>query len=571
MPAVAAAQPEFARTFLKPADTFDDWVAVEPYYRELTERPVADLADFEKWLMDWSELDSAFEEEGTSRHVAMTCATDDAEREKRFLHFLENVRPHREPWHDLLRRRYIELVTKLAPPAKRYEVLTRSVRGGIEIFREENIPLQIEDDKLKQHYQKITGAMTVTYRGQEMTLQQIGRYLEEPERGVREESWRLANDRFQKDAPDLDKIYHQMIGLRHHMAQNADCRDFREYAFKAMERFDYRPEDCIAFHDAIERVCVPAVAELAEQRKRKLGVATLRPWDTAVDPDGRPPLRPFERDEQLVDGCARIFQKVNRELGGVFDIMRQRDMLDLGSRKGKAPGGYQACFDERRMPFIFMNAVGTEGDVRTLLHEGGHAFHTWACRNDPLLAYRHYPIEFAEVASMGMECLSLPHLEEFYGPESNRARRRFFAEIVNFFPYMARVDAFQHYVYTNVEHDMERRKDEWQKFTRRFAPHLDVSGLEEVDRHSWQRKLHFFEAPFYYVEYGIAQLGALQVWVNSKRDYEQAVAFYRNGLALGGSRPLPELFEAAGCKFDFSEQTLRPLIDELMDEIARLG
>lgn len=567
----AVAAPEFSRSFVKPTATFDDWTAIEPYYKSLTDRPVTSVAEFERWLMDWSELDSAFEEEGTARHVAMTCATDDAEREKRFLHFLENVRPHREPWHDLLRRRYVELVDRLQPPAKRYEVLTRSVRGGIEIFREENIPLQIEDDKLKQQYQKIVGAMVVKFRDEELTLQQLGRYLEEPDRAVREETWRLSNDRFLTDAAELDKIYHQMVGLRHHIAQNADCRDYREYAFKAMERFDYRPEDCLAFHEAIERVCVPAVAELMAERQRKLGIETIRPWDTAVDPDGRAPLRPFKTDAELIDGCSRIFHKVSGDLGGVFETMRRAEVLDLGSRKGKAPGGYQACFDERRMPFIFMNAVGTEGDVRTLLHEGGHAFHTWACRNDPLLAYRHYPIEFAEVASMGMECLSLPHLEQFYGPESNRARKRFFSEIVQFFPYMARIDGFQHYVYTNVEHDSERRKDEWQKLTKRFSPFIDLRGLDAFDRHSWHRKLHCFEVPFYYVEYGIAQLGALQVWVNSKRDYEQAVAFYRNGLALGGSRPLPELFEAAGCKFDFSEKTLRPLIEAVMEEIGRLG
>lgn len=570
MPSTAShAAAEFPRRYVKPEVVFDEWAVAEPYYRELSERPIASLAEFERWMSDWSELDSAFEEEGTSRQVAMTCQTDDAERERRFLHFLENVRPHREPWHDALRRRFVELATKFPLPKKRYEVLERSVRNAIEIFREENIPLQVEDDKLKQQYQKITGAMTVSHGGKELTLQQAARFLEEPDRTVREEVWRKLTGRQLQDAAALDDVYHRMIALRQQIAENAGCADYRAYAFKAMERFDYTPEHCHAFHEAIAAVCVPAASELASRRKRKLGVTTLRPWDAAVDPEGRPPLRPFQTDAELMDGCSRIFRQIDPELGAIFETMRQRDMLDLGSRKGKAPGGYQAQFDERRMPFIFMNAVGTERDVCTLLHEGGHAFHSFACRNDPLLAYRHYPIEFAEVASMGMEALAVRHLDVFYGPDTARARKRFFTEIVNFFPFMARVDAWQHYVYTHLDADMETRKREWMRLTDRFSPSYDLSGLDDAKRHSWQTKLHFFEAPFYYVEYGIAQLGALQVWMNSRRDMEQAVAFYRRGLSLGGSRPLPELFEAAGCKFDFSERTLGPLIEAVMEEIGQ--
>lgn len=584
---------EFPRTFLPASLDFGDWAVIEPFYRELAERPVATFEAFERWLMDWSEVDSAFDEEGTARNIAMTCATDDAERERRFLQFVESVRPHREPWHDKLRKRLAELAAKLNPPQKRYEVLLRSVRNAIEIYRDANISLQTEDAKLAQRYQKVTGAMTVHFRGRELTIQQTARFLEEPERSTREAAWRGVSERYLKDSAELDAVYAQMVAVRHKSALNADCRDFREYAFKAMERFDYTPRDCTAFHDAIEKVVVPAAARLAEIRKRKLGIETIRPWDTAVDPDGRDPLRPFDQVDRLVSGCGNIFDRVNPELGRVFQTLRERDSLDLDSRKGKAPGGYQANYSERRLPFIFMNAVGTEGDVRTLLHEGGHAFHTWACRNDPLLFYRNYPTEFAEVASLGMECLSLPYLDEFYGEQTGRARRRFFAEIVNFFPYMATVDGLQHYVYTQVgeldesgdtpriknwQTRIEDWKNEWQRLTRRFLPFIDKRELESDDRHSWHRKLHFFEAPFYYVEYGIAQLGALQVWKNAgcpgsrtvERDtFDHAVALYRNGLALGGARPLPELFEAAGLKFDFTEATLRPLVDAVMEEIER--
>lgn len=561
---------EFPRRYVAAEADFGKWETAEQYYRELLERPIGTRGDLEQWLCDISELESCFDEEGTDRYVRMTCQVDDATREQRYLDFVENVKPKREPWRHKLEQKLVAAAQKLELPVKRYEVLLRSARNSVAIFRDENIPLFTENELLSQQYQKICAAMTVTYNNQEMTLQQVGRFLEEPDRQVRERVWRLAADRFLQDGDALDKLYDDMVKLRDRVARNAGCRNYQEYAFKAMERFDYTPEHCFSFHEAIENVVVPAVGSLLEERRRKLGLTALRPWDLSVDPENRPPLRPFSSDQQLSDGCSRIFNRVHPELGQVYDLMAQRGMLDLGSRKGKAPGGYQSTYDERRMPFIFMNAVGTEGDVRTLLHEGGHAFHTWACRNDPFIAYRHYPTEFAEVASMGMECLALPHLETFYAGDTPRAKKRFFEEIVMFFPWMARVDAFQHHVYTNVGLSIEQRKDHWQTLTRRFSPFVDWSGLEQYDRRSWHRKLHFFEVPFYYVEYGIAQLGALQVWMNSKRDYSQAVALYRNGLTLGGSRPLPELFEAAGCKFDFSERTIRPLIEAVMEEIARL-
>jgi oligoendopeptidase F len=576
--------PEYPRRYLAPGDSFGEWSVAEPYYRELNERDVTTRDGLETWLMDWSELESALSEERTVRYVQMTCQTDDEQRKARYLHFIEQVAPQCEPWSDKLRRKLNDLAQRFDLPQKRYEVLLRSVRNSIALFREENIPLQVEDAKLAQQYGEVTGAMTIRYREEEMTLQRAARFLEEPDRKLREEVWGLIDARYLQDAARIDELYLQMVATRTKIARNAGFRDYREFAFREKERFDYSPEHCLAFHDAIERVVVPAAGRLAAERKKKLGSETLRPWDMDVDPDGRAPLRPFDSADRLADGCSRIFHQVNDELGGIFDTMRLRQMLDLANRKGKQPGGYQETFNERRLPFIFMNAVGTERDVETLLHEGGHAFHTWSCRGEPLIAYRNYPIEFAEVASMGMECLSLPHLGEFYGEDANRSRKRFFEGIINFLPYMATVDALQHYVYAHTDVDppaqrLELWKDEWARLTRRFVPHIDRSGLDATARHSWHRKLHLFQVPFYYVEYGIAQLGALQVWMNAgcpgvrpvDRDrYDSAVALYRNGLTLGGSRPLPELFEAAGCRLDFSERTLRPLIEAVMEEIGRL-
>lgn len=560
---------EFPRQFIAADLTIEAWADLEPYFQQLVERPIATRADFDQWLSDVAELIAAIDEEGSRRYTAMTCNTSDDSIKQAFLEHIEKIEPQCEPWHHKLQEKIATAANQLDLPAKRYEVLIRSAKNAIELFRDENTPLFTEDKKLQTQYQEVTGSMTVTFRGDELTMQQVARYLEDTDRATREEAWRLYVDRYQQDADKLNQLYAEMVTLRDKIAKNSGLSDYRAYAFRMKERFDYTPEDCLEFHNAIERVCVPAVQEMAAERKAKLGLEQLRPWDLEVDPDGRQPLKPFEEVDELIEGCSKIFHQVSDELGGQFEQMRSGNLLDLGSRRGKAPGGYQASFAEQRMPFIFMNAVGTEGDVRTLLHEGGHAFHTFATRNEPILSYRHAPMEFCEVASMAMECLGLPYLDTFFGEDTGRATKKFFAKIVGFFPWMARVDAFQHHVYTHVNEDIETRNDFWQSLTNRFAPHLDYTGLDAISRVSWHQKLHFFEVPFYYVEYGIAQLGALQVWLNSKQDFKQAVAFYRDALTLGGSRPLPELFEAANIKFDFSENTLRPLIDAAMEEISK--
>ena len=566
----ASPAPEFPRQYVAVDADLGTWEAAEPYFKELDARAIASLAEFEQWLLDWSELVSCTDEEGTLRQVLWTCQTDDEQRFARYMDYVQNVAPKSKPWHDKLNRKFAAHAKELDLPAKRYAVLERSIRNTIELYREENIPLSVKNEELSSEYQQLMAAMTCTYDGREQTFQQMERYLEEPERRVREEAWRQISGRHMQDVGAIDQVFEQMVAVRHEMARNAGFDEFRGFMFRAMERFDYTPEDCLAFHDAIEQVVLPAVRVQCQRRREKLGLETLRPWDMAVDPDQRPPLRPFQNAEELVKGCSRVFHQVEPDLGQIFDTLSERKTLDLETRKGKAPGGYQATFPERRLPFIFMNAAGTETDVRTLLHEGGHAFHTWASRNEPLVAYRGAPIEFCEVASMGMECLALPYTKEFFGEDSGRATRRFFEKIILFFPFMAAIDAFQHHVYTHIDQGIEGWKNYWVSLAKRFSPEVDLGGLEAQTRAGWQRKLHIFEVPFYYVEYGIAQLGALQVWMNARKDRAQAIAQYRYGLALGGSRPLPELFEAAGCKFDFSEKTLRPLIDAVMEEIDRL-
>ncbi len=561
----------YPRRFVPANADMGDWSQIEPLFDALDARAIESVEQFEQWILDSSELAACLSEEYNKRYVAMTCQTDDPLREKAYLHFVEEIQPRCKPRWDRLNKRYVASPVRREMSRPRYEVYDRSTVTAVELFREENIPLQTEDAKLDQQYQKICGAMTVEYEGREHTLQQMARYQQEPDRRVRQETWELSARRRLADRQAIDDIFDRMIGLRERIARNAGLANFRDYQFKAYERFDYTPEDCFAFHDSIERVVMPAYREIQEERRRLLGVEPLRPWDLSVDPKGRPPLRPFEKVSELSDKCRKIFGRIDPVLGGQFDAMVKAGWLDLESRKGKAPGGYQATYDESRHPFIFMNAVGLHRDVETLLHEGGHAFHCLACRDEPLLAYRHTSMEMAEVASMGMELLASDHLAEFYqGDDLVRARREQLEGVIGTFPWIAIIDAFQHWLYLHPSHSREQRTASWLELLRRFGGIEDWTGYEAMHESLWQRQLHLFGVPFYYIEYGIAQIGALQLWRNAREDKAKALRQYREALAIGGARPLPELWAAGGLNFDFSESTLRPLVEMVMDDLRKL-
>jgi oligoendopeptidase F len=370
----------------------------------------------------------------------------------------------------------------------------------------------------------------------------------------------------------FETIFDQLVKVRHQIARNAGFKNYLEYAFRSRGRFDYTPADCERFHDAIEQEIMPVLRDLQSERRRQLRLDKLRPWDLAVDPLNRAPLRPFEQVDAMVSNTQTIFNRLDQSLAGGFRQMQDLRLLDLANRKGKAPGGYQSTLSESRLPFIFMNAVGVQRDVETILHEAGHAFHALATREEDLYPYRSAPIEFCEVASMSMELLGNEHIEAFYqAPEARRARRDHLEGIMKIFPWIATVDAFQHWVYSHPEHTREERRAAWEQLMKRFGGDADWSGHEEARGYLWHRQPHIFTSPFYYVEYGIAQLGALQVWANSKRNHAQALNDYKRALALGGSRPLPELFAAAGCRFEFSRGTMQPLVALVRGELAKLN
>lgn len=550
------------------------WTDIEPLFErlKLALGECQNAADLERWIGEEGELSAALDEESSRRYIAMTCHTDDADAEKAYLDFVENVEPKLKPRQFELNQLFIAHPARSDLPKERYEVFDRDTALSVELFREENVPLETEESKLGQKYQKLSGSLTVDFRGEEKTLVQMGVFLEEPDRVLREEAWRSVSERRLKETDNFDDLFEEMLVLREKIAANAGFANYRDYMFRRLGRFDYEPKDCETFHEAVEKVIVPAVKRLQARRKAQLKLDDLRPWDTAVDPLSRAALRPFEQVDEMVERTQKIFDRVDDELAAGFKQMRDLKLLDLDNRKGKAPGGYQSTLSESRLPFIFMNSVGVQRDVETMLHEAGHAFHALATQDEDVYAYRHAPMEFCEVASMSMELLGNEFLEEFYSSEeADRARTTHLEGILTIFAWIATVDAFQHWIYTHPGHSREDRRQAWLEVMDRFGGDVDWTGLEEARTNLWHRQLHIFLCPFYYIEYGIAQLGALQVWANSRKDGPKALADYKASMAMGGSRPLPELFERAGARFQFDAEIFQPLIEMIDDELGRLN
>ncbi len=553
------------------------WPQIEPYYQDLVDRPLT-AANVDAWLKDWSRIAELVFEAFQRLYVAITVDTTDTHSEQLYNAFIDQVYPQSQAAEQKLKEKLI--ASGLEPHG--FAVPLRTLRAQAAIFREANLPLLANEVKLAAEYDKIIGAQTVQWEGQELTVMQVTPLYQDPDRARRERAWRLAAGRQLADREAINDVWQRSLRLRRQIAANAQAPgsagpDYRAYRWVQLMRFDYTPQDCRRFHQAIEQVVVPAVERIYARKRQRLGLATLRPWDTEVETTGRPALRPYRDLEHLQQGVEAIFQRVDPQLAGYFATMRRENLLDLDNRKGKAPGGYCTGFPAAQRPFIFMNAVNLHDDVQTLLHEGGHAFHVFETNHLPYFQQKDVCLEFSEVASMSMELLAAPYLTldqgGFYTPDqAAQARVEHLDGIIRFWPYMAVVDAFQHWVYENPQaaEDPANCDAAWSEQWDRFMPGVDWSGLEAEKATGWQRKLHIHEVPFYYIEYGLAQLGALQVWRNALADQPGAVAAYRRALSLGSTVPLPELFAAAGARLAFDAGTLQELVSLIEKTIDQL-
>ncbi|HAO45331.1 MAG TPA: M3 family oligoendopeptidase [Ferruginibacter sp.] len=552
------------RRFLPVDFRITDWQHLEPYFKELLERKVETRNDLEKWLKDQSELEALVNEDACWRQIRMTCDTENKSLEEAFNFFFMEIQPKIQPYSDALNKKLVNHPLTNELDEAKYFTYLRNIRKSIELFREANIPLQAELSVMQQQYGVISGKMTVTIKEQEYTLQQAAQFLESADRAVREEVYRKIQERRLQDKEALNRLYDQLIEKRNQEAVNAGFHNYRDYRFKELGRFDYTKEDCYQFHEAVKLHVLPLVNIIYRNKKKKLGLDTLRPWDIDAEPAGVNPLRPFSTGEELIERSVECFTKLRPFFGDCLKKMNELKHLDLESRKGKAPGGYNCPLAESGAPFIFMNAAGQMQDVTTMLHEGGHAVHSFLAHPLELNGFKEYPMEIAEVASMSMELMSMDEWETFFSNKEDlrRAKEHQLERVITIFPWIAIIDKFQHWVYENPSHTHEQRTDKWNEVLKEFQDDvIDYSGLETYRSNLWQKQLHLFEVPFYYIEYGIAQLGAIGMWMQFRENRQQAMDNYCKALALGGTRTLPQLFEAAGLKFDFSPQRIKVLME----------
>ena len=545
------------------------WEVIEPYFNQLLSREIGSKAELETWLKHRSELEAFVSEDLAWRYVRMTCDTNNKALEEAYLFFVSEIEPKISPISDALNKKLIACPFLAELDQEKYFIYLRGLKKEIEIYREENVPLMAKIAAESQKYGTILGGMSVEMEGKELTLQQASNYLKNPDRNLREEAFRKISEKRAAHTEELDALFDELITLRHQVAINAGFDNFRDYMFAAMGRFDYTPQDCYNFHEAIQLQVLPLVKAINEKRKASLGYE-LRPWDMEVDVDNKPALEPFTSGADLLEKTIKCFAKVDDYFAYCIKTMDDMNRLDLESRKGKSPGGYNYPMAETSVPFIFMNAASSTRDVETMVHEGGHAVHSFLSKDLELSAFKNCPSEVAELASMSMELISYEGQDEFYPNKEdfNRAKEEHLEGIIKILPWIATIDKFQHWIYSNPTHTREERKAYWVQLSKEFGTGMvNWEGLEQYQAYTWQKQLHLFEVPFYYIEYGMAQLGALSVWRNYLSNKPAAVEAYKKALSLGYTKTIGEIYETAGIKFDFSEAYIKSLMEFVNTEL----
>ncbi len=562
------------RIFLPQDFKVSDWEGLKPFFEELLNTNITSETELKKWFHQMSELEAVVSEDMAWRYIKMTCDTSDQTLSDAYEYFVREIQPHIAPYSDKLNKKALASPYISSLKEERgFGIMIREMEKDVKIFREENIPLETEISSLSQKFGSISGAMMVDYQGQELTLQQAAVKLQSTDRELRKEIYHKIADRRLTDKDKLDNLFNQLIKLRTEVAQNAGFKNFRDYMFAAMGRFDYEPKDCFDFQQSVKTEVVPLLDDIAQIRKDTLHIEALRPWDKAVDISGKEALTPFEGAKDLTHKTIQCFSKLDPFLGKCLKTMDEMGHLDLESRKGKSPGGYNYPLSETGVPFIFMNATSTLRDMVTLLHEGGHAVHSFLMNDLELTDFKNTPSEVAELASMSMELITLDHWDIFFKNEDDlkRAKKEHLEQIIETLPWVATIDKFQHWIYENPEHTVEERTEKWNQIFEDFSDSItNWNDLELNKNKMWQKQLHLFEVPFYYIEYGMAQLGAIAVWRNYKKDPKAALASYMNALKLGYTRSIPEIYEAANIQFDFSTQNIKTLMQFVKAELNKI-
>ena len=558
------------RQFIDENLMVDSWQKIEVYFKSLFDREINSVTDLEQWMLNRSELESVLEEEQAWRYIKMNIDTTDQKLSKDFTFWIQEITPKVAPFSHQLNVKLNSSTFLKELDNEKYRIYLRGLQKAIEIYRDENIPLIVEMETKQQEYGAIAAKMTVEIDDQKMTMQKAAQFLKDTNREKREEVFNKINDRRLQDVDSLDQLFDELIVLRQQIAKNAGYENYRDYKFAAMGRFDYTPADCYAFHDSIANEIVPIIEGFDKSRMDKMRLENYKPWDTSVDASGKAPLKPFEGGEDLINKSIRCFERLRPYYGECLSTMKAMKHLDLESKEGKAPGGFNYPLYEMGVPFIYMNAVGSQRDLVTMVHEGGHAIHSFLSRDLALADFKSVPSEVAELASMSMELISMDTWDEFYNnqEELNRAKKEQMQKVLEGLPWIAAIDRFQQWIYT-TPHTADERRYEWENIMSDLSSSLvNWDGHEKAHQNIWQRQLHLYEVPFYYIEYGMAQLGAIAMWRSYKQLGNTALDNYDAALKLGYTKSIGELYQTAGIEFNFSQNYVKELADFIKSELA---
>ena len=561
------------RKFVPEDLVINSWNKIKSLFDNLDDREINSVLELEEWMLDQSELSAVLEEDMAWRYIKMNIDTTNKELGDRFSFWIKEISPHTAPYSHKLNLKLVNSPYLKKLDQEKYRIYLRSVNKQIEIYREENIPLFTTMEEKQQEYGAISAKMSIEVNGVEITMQKAAQLLKSTDRDKREEVYNKISSRRLQDEKVLDNLYDELIILRQTIAKNSGFDNYRDYMFAAMGRFDYKPKDCYDFHDAIAQEIVPIINSFEQRRKDKLGNESYKPWDTSVDVDGLPPLKPFEGGAELTNLSIECFSRLRPYFGECLATMKAMKHLDLESKNGKAPGGFMYPLYEIGVPFIFMNAVGSQRDLVTMLHEGGHAVHSFLSRDLSLTEFKSTPSEVAELASMAMELLSMDHWNVFYTDASDlkRAKLEQLEKALETLPWVASIDKFQHWIYTN-KHTAQQRKEKWLEISAELGNQIiDWKGNENMHANLWQKQLHLYEVPFYYIEYGMAQLGAIAMWRSYKELGEEGLDNYMKALKLGYTKSIGEIYESAGIKFDFSAKYVKELANFIKEELEKLS
>lgn len=552
----------------------DTWNDLKPYADILSGYEPSSVEDYGRWIENWFEFGLVVAEEYHWRYIRQSQNTADPDAKKRYNEYFSGIENQVTLLNNQLEKKALSSPYLYQFEAKGFDIIKRAWQSNNDLFVESNVELQSQSDIKANEYNAIRGPMVVILDNEALTLQQAATRLEWPQREKREEAWLATRNKMYESKDAFDAVMDSLIKIRHQIALNAGFENYRDYMFKKLQRFDYGTKEAFDYHEAVEKKVVPLLTKIYTKQKETLGLDKLRPWDTDCDPYNRQEIKAFDNTDEFIEKMEQSAHAIDPDFGRTISDMKKNNMFDVDSRPNKTSGAYNASMPISRTSFMSGNFTGVVHDLVTGVHEGGHAWHAYLMMDLSLTGNEGVPMEMAELASMSMELISHDQWHRFMPDEEecNRAKLKHYQDILYVMVLVAKMDSFQHALYENPAMTPAQRHEAFKKVEERYDTGcIDYSGLEHLRNAYWHNQRHLFGMPFYMLEYGFAQTGALGINKNYDENPDLALQQYKKALSSGYQIILPELYKTAGVEFDFGVNKLDELMAYLEPKIEGLS